>query len=197
MKPLKSLCFAALLVAFLIPAAAADHPTHEHPKKKALIKERPALPLDDGILAKAASDGRFTKFIAAVKAAGLTEKLQGEGPFTIFAPTDEAFSKLEKGTLADLMQPANQARLAGLLGNHVVPGKLSAEAVKTMKATNVGGRDLELKVAEDHWRVDGAKVIGEELQAGNGVIHAIDTVLMPPAPVEHSEKAAPKDHPGH
>jgi uncharacterized surface protein with fasciclin (FAS1) repeats len=201
MKPIKSPFFAALLVAIAMPTlvTAQDHPTHEHPSKQKSKQEHPgkAVHAGNSVLAKAAADGRFSKFVAAVEAAGLSEKLQGDGPFTIFAPTDEAFDKLPKGMLADLMAPANQARLAGLLANCVVPGKLGADAIKTMKATNVNGQDLALVVADGHSTVDGANVIGDELMAGNGVIHAIDAVLVPSAPVEHPEKAAPKDHPGH
>lgn len=206
MKFLKLPFLAAFLVAFVIPsiAMAQDHPS-EHPSKEKVAKEHPSHSehpskdkfAENGVLAIAAADGRFTKFVAAIKAADLSGKLQGEGPFTIFAPTDEAFAKLEKGTLADLMEPANQAQLAGLLANCVVPGKLSAESFKTMKATNFNGRDLELMLVDGHCTVDGANVVGKELNAGNGVIHAIDSVLMPPALVEHPKNSAPKDHPGH
>ncbi len=197
MKTLRLLALAALLVAAatVSVALAQEHPTAEHPSapKQAAAPAHAA----DGVLAAAAADGRFTKFLAAVKAAGLTDKLQGDGPFTVFAPTDEAFAKLPAGTLDDLMAPAGKARLAGLLANHVIPGKLLAGKMKTMKAANVNGQDLAITVNDGQVTVDGAKVVGKELDAGNGVVHAIDTVLVPSEPVKDPDQAKPKDHPGH
>jgi len=204
MKPFKPLLLSvAMIVAVAFPglAAAQDHPSNEHPasSEHPSKAEHPGKTshADDGVLAKAAADGRFTKFVAAVEAAGLSERLQGNGPYTIFAPTDEAFARLPEGALADLMKPANRALLVGLIGNHVVPGKLSADAFKNMKATNIDGHDLVIKSSHKKWTVDGVQVIGDELEAGNGVIHVVDAVLVPSKPVEHPEKAAPKDHPGH
>lgn len=193
------LFLATLLVAFAVAASAQEHPAGERIAKEHPGVEHPVAPphAGDGVLARAAADGRFARFLAAVEAAGLAGKLQGEGPFTVFAPTDEAFAKLPAGALDDLMAPANRARLAGLLGNHVVLGRLAAGDIKTMKAANVNGADLEIVIADGRVMVGGAQVVGDELTAGNGVIHAIDTVLVPAPPDEHPERAKPKDHPGH
>ena len=194
MKALRILTLAALVVSTLTlsTAQAADHPKNtEHPA----AKEHPASAND--ILAVAAKAGQFTTFLAAVEAADLMDKLHGEGPFTVFAPTDEAFAKLPEGLLEDLLKPANRSRLAGLLGHHVVPGKLMSADVKTMKATNFGGHDLAIKVSDGAVTVDGCNVIKADFAASNGVIHAIDQVMIPAPPEGHSDEDAPKDHPAH
>jgi len=131
------------------------------------------------IVAVASSAGSFNTLVAAVKAAGLVETLQGPGPFTVFAPTDEAFAKLPKGTLEDLLKPENKAKLAGILTYHVVPGKVMAADVKTMKAKTANGQSLDVKVADGAVTVDNAKVIKTDVAASNGVIHVIDTVVLP------------------
>ena len=92
--------------------------------------------------------GRFNTLVAAVKAAGLVETLQGAGPFTVFAPTDEAFAKLPKGTVENLLKPENKEKLVAILTYHVVPGKVMAADVKTMKAKTVNGQSLDVKVAD-------------------------------------------------
>jgi len=189
----RSLALVTLLAAMVTvqTAAAQEHPTSaEHPAKA----EQPIV-ADSIVGVAAATDGLGT-FLAAVKAAGLTERLQGEGPFTVFAPTDEAFAKLPAGALDDLLRPANRAKLAGLLACHVVPGKLLAADVKTMKAANVSGQDLAIEVRDGAVTVDGARVVKTDLVCANGVIHAIDTVIMPRAAAEPTSDK-PKDHPGH
>ncbi len=194
MKALRILTLAALVVSTLTlgTTQAADHPKNaEHPA----AKEHPASATD--ILAVAAKAGQFKTFLAAVEAADLMDKLHGEGPFTVFAPTDEAFANLPEGLLEDLLKPANRPRLAGLLGHHVVPGKLMSADVKTMKATNFGGYDLAIKVSDGAVTVDGCNVIKADFVASNGVIHAIDQVMIPAPPEGHSDKDAPKDHPAH
>ena len=131
------------------------------------------------IVAVATSAGNFTTLCAALKAAGLVKTLQGAGPFTVFAPTDQAFAKLPKGTLEDLLKPENKGKLAGILTYHVLPAKVMAAAVKNMKAKTVNGQELEVKVSGGTVTVDQAKVIKTDVAASNGVIHAIDTVIMP------------------
>ena len=131
------------------------------------------------IVAVASGAGSFNTLVAAVKAAGLVETLQGTGPFTVFAPTDEAFAKLPKGTVEDLLKPENKAKLVAILTYHVVAGKVMAANVKTMKAKTVNGKELDIKVADGHVTVDGAKVVTTDVAASNGVIHIIDTVLLP------------------
>jgi len=131
------------------------------------------------IVAVASSAGSFNTLVAAVKAAGLVETLQGTGPFTVFAPTDEAFAKLPKGTVEDLLKPENKAKLVAILTYHVVAGKVMAADVKTMKAKTVNGQSLDVKVADGIVTVDKAKVIKTDVPASNGVIHVIDTVVLP------------------
>ena len=131
------------------------------------------------IVAVASSSGSFNTLVAAVKAAGLVETLQGAGPFTVFAPTDEAFAKLPKGTVEELLKPENKAKLVAILTYHVVAGKVMAADVKTMKAKTVNGQSLDVKVTDGAVTVDNAKVVKTDVAASNGVIHVIDTVLLP------------------
>jgi uncharacterized surface protein with fasciclin (FAS1) repeats len=131
------------------------------------------------IVAVAAGNGSFNTLVAAVKAAGLVETLQGPGPFTVFAPTDEAFAKLPKGTVENLLKPENKAKLVAILTYHVVAGKVMAADVTTMKAKTVNGQSLDVKVTDGAVTVDKAKVVKTDVPASNGVIHVIDTVVLP------------------
>lgn len=131
------------------------------------------------IVALASGADDFKTLVAAVKAAGLVETLQSEGPFTVFAPTDEAFAKLPDGTLEDLLKPENREQLVAILKYHVVPGKVMAADVKTMEAQTALGQKVQLKVTDNGVMVDNAKVVKTDLLAQNGVIHVIDTVILP------------------
>lgn len=131
------------------------------------------------IVAVAAGAGSFNTLVAAVKAAGLAETLQGAGPFTVFAPTDEAFAKLPAGTVESLLKPENKQKLIAILTYHVVPGKVMAADVKTMQAGTVNGQKLSLVVANGGVTVNNAKVVATDVAASNGVIHVIDTVVLP------------------
>jgi uncharacterized surface protein with fasciclin (FAS1) repeats len=131
------------------------------------------------IVAVASGAGSFNTLVAAVKAAGLVETLQGTGPFTVFAPTDEAFAKLPKGTVENLLKPENKEKLVAILTYHVVSGKVMAADVKTMKAKTVNGQSLDVKVTDGAVTVDNAKVVKTDVAASNGVIHVIDAVVMP------------------
>ena len=131
------------------------------------------------IVTVASSAGIFNTLVAAVKAADLVQTLQGPGPFTVFAPNDEAFAKIPKETLNDLLKPENKAKLASILTYHVVAGKVMAADVKTMKAKTVNGQELDIKVADGHVTINKAKVIKTDVAATNGVIHVIDSVVMP------------------
>ena len=123
----------------------------------------------------------FSTLTAAIKAGGKQEMLQDDkGPFTVFAPADAAFEKLPKGTLEDLLKPENKEKLAKILAYHVVAGKIMAADVKTMEAKTAEGSDINVKVMGDHVMVNKAKVVKTDIPASNGVIHVIDTVLMPP-----------------
>lgn len=124
--------------------------------------------------------GRFNTLVAAVKAAGLVDTLKGPGPFTVFAPTDEAFAKLPPGTLESLLQPENKDKLRKILTYHVVAGDVMASDVVTLhSAKTVEGGILTIKTADGGVMVGNAHVIKTDIVAGNGVIHVIDTVLIP------------------
>jgi transforming growth factor-beta-induced protein len=126
--------------------------------------------------------GTFKTLAAAIKAAGLTETLKGQGPFTVFAPTDEAFAKLPKGTLESLLRPENKEELKALLTYHVLPGNFTAAEVAKMKeAETVNGQSLTIVKHFDHVMVNEAKITQTDIVCGNGAIHVIDTVLMPKA----------------
>jgi uncharacterized surface protein with fasciclin (FAS1) repeats len=124
--------------------------------------------------------GNFNTPVAAVKAAGLVETLKGPGPFTVFAPTDEAFSKLPPGTLETLLKPENKARLQNILTYHVVPGKVMAQdVIKLHSAKTVEGGMITVTMMNGGVMVDNAHVIKTDIAASNGVIHVIDAVILP------------------
>jgi uncharacterized surface protein with fasciclin (FAS1) repeats len=114
-----------------------------------------------------------------VKAAGLVETLNGKGPFTVFAPTDEAFAKLPAGTVENLLKPENKEKLVAVLTYHVLPGELMAADVRTTNAKTVNGKKLAIKVHDGKVTVGGANVVKTDIAASNGVIHVIDAVLIP------------------
>lgn len=122
----------------------------------------------------------FNSLVTALKAAGLVETLKGKGPFTVFAPTDEAFAKLPPGTLDDLLKPQNKDRLTKILTYHVVSGRLMASDVVELKsAKTLSGESLQIQSAGGTVTVNGARVIKTDITASNGVIHVIDAVLLP------------------
>lgn len=139
--------------------------------------DKPAATPD--IVAVAVGAGSFKTLVAAVTAAGLVETLQGKGPFTVFAPTDEAFAKLPAGTVEGLLKPENKQKLAAILTYHVVSGKVMAAEVKTGEVKTVNGKDLSVKVADGKVTVNGANVVKTDIAASNGVIHVIDAVVLP------------------
>ncbi|MFT6956658.1 MAG: putative surface protein with fasciclin (FAS1) repeats [Halieaceae bacterium] len=132
------------------------------------------------IVEVAASNEDFTTLVAAVQAAGLVEVLSGEGPFTVFAPTNEAFAKLPEGTVEMLLLPENKDKLVAILTYHVVSGDVSAaQVVELTEVTTVQGGTAAVSVTEAGVTIGGAKVIITDLEASNGVVHVIDTVIMP------------------
>jgi uncharacterized surface protein with fasciclin (FAS1) repeats len=133
------------------------------------------------LVSVAAGAEQFKTLVAAVKAAGLVETLQGKGPFTIFAPTDEAFAKLPAGTVEGLLKPENKEKLIAILKYHVLSGKVLAADVKTSEAKTVQGQSVKLVVSGAGVTVDDAKVLKTDVMAENGVIHVIDTVMIPKA----------------
>lgn len=132
------------------------------------------------IVDTAVSAGQFNTLAAALDAAGLIDTLKGDGPFTVFAPTDEAFAKLPEGTVETLLKPENRDQLTAILTYHVVAGKVLAEdVVKLTSATTVNGADVAVTVENGGVRIDNANVIKANIGASNGVIHVLDTVILP------------------
>lgn len=153
-----------------------------------LIAAMAALPLALGAVSAKAADivdtavsaGNFQTLVAAVQAAGLVDTLKGDGPYTVFAPTDEAFAKLPAGTVENLLKPENKQQLVAVLTYHVVPGKIMASDLsgKKQMVETVQGSKLWVEAWNDV-RVDEARVIAADIWASNGVIHVIDTVVLP------------------
>lgn len=132
------------------------------------------------IVDTAVEAGSFKTLAAALGAGGLVETLKSKGPFTVFAPTDDAFAKLAKGALEDLLNPENKAQLVGILTYHVVAGKLmAADVVKLTEATTVQGSKVSIKVSNGKVTVDAANVVKSDIECSNGVIHVIDAVILP------------------
>jgi uncharacterized surface protein with fasciclin (FAS1) repeats len=124
--------------------------------------------------------GSFKTLLAAAQAAGLVDALKGEGPLTVFAPSDEAFAKLGDEKIAELLKPENKAMLASILTYHVAPGKLKAEkVVKANALDTLNGQRAEIKVNDQGAFIDGAKIVSTDIKASNGVIHVIDSVILP------------------
>ena len=143
---------------------------------------RQPKPANKDIVDTAVAAGVFGTLAVAVGAAGLVDTLKSAGPFTVFAPTDAAFAKLPAGTVEELIKPENKAKLAGILTYHVVSGKVMASTVVTMdgqKVKTVNGQEVSIKVGADGVMVDGAKVVTTDIECSNGVIHIIDSVILP------------------
>jgi uncharacterized surface protein with fasciclin (FAS1) repeats len=132
------------------------------------------------IVDTAVAAGQFTTLAAALQAADLVDTLKGDGPFTVFAPTDAAFAKLPEGTVESLLKPENRDQLVAILTYHVVAGKVeAADVVKLDEAKTVNGQDVQITVADNGVQVNNANVIKTDIEASNGVIHVIDTVIIP------------------
>ena len=163
---------AAALCGLMLAPALADH----HKKGEASATSGKT------IVEVAAGNPDFSTLVAAVKAAELADALSGEGPFTVFAPTNEAFNKLPSGTVETLLKPENKEKLQGILKYHVVSGKvMAADAVKLdgQMASSLSGEKFLVEVKNGSVYVDGAKVTTTDIQCKNGVIHVIDTVMLP------------------
>jgi uncharacterized surface protein with fasciclin (FAS1) repeats len=132
------------------------------------------------IVDTAVAAGSFQTLAAALGVADLVDVLKGEGPFTVFAPTDAAFAKLPEGTVEDLLKPKNREKLVAILTYHVVPGNVkAADAVKAKRATTVEGSKVEIGIEKGRLTVDNATIIDTDIEASNGVIHVIDEVIIP------------------
>ena len=167
----KILKFSVALIFTSLVVAVAEHPSaHEHPKAAA---SKPDI-VDTAIAA-----GSFETLVAAVAAADLVETLKGDGPFTVFAPTDEAFAALPEGTVATLLKPENKDQLVAILTYHVVPGKVMAADVASGEVPTVNGQTATCKVSDSGVTIEGANVVKTDVVASNGVIHVIDQVILP------------------
>lgn len=154
----------AALVAF--NPASAGHHGDKHMKKD--------------IVDTAVAAGDFKTLAAALQAAGLVDTLKGDGPFTVFAPTDAAFAKLPDGTVEDLLKPENKDKLTAILTYHVVSGKVTSDQVVNLSsATTVNGQDVSIEVMDGAVHIDNATVATADIEASNGVIHVIDEVILP------------------
>ncbi len=135
---------------------------------------------DNDIVDIAVAAGTFETLVAAVTAAELVDVLKSDGPFTVFAPTDEAFAALPEGTVADLLKPENKDQLIAVLTYHVVPGRVtSGDVVKLTESATVQGSTIDIKVKEDKVYIDNAQVVAVDIEASNGIIHVIDAVILP------------------
>jgi uncharacterized surface protein with fasciclin (FAS1) repeats len=164
----------------------------------ALLLQLAAVPVlhsqHSDIIRTARNAGQFTTLLAAVDAAGLTSTLRGDGPFTVFAPTDEAFRRLPSGTVDDLLKPENRDRLKAILLYHVVPGRVSAQQARNIsRATSVEGSELRLRSNANALQIDDATVVKADVGASNGVIHVIDEVLMPRETARTATGGAPTE----
>ncbi len=144
----------------------------------AMAGEEKAEKMD--IVDTAVAAGQFNTLAAALDAADLIPTLKGEGPFTVFAPTDEAFAKLPEGTVESLLKPENRDQLIAILTYHVVPGEvMAADVVNLSEATTVNGSDIAIKVMDGNVLINDATVVAADVSTTNGVIHVIDTVILP------------------
>jgi len=162
MKNFLTLALVAIMAIWSAPTAAAQADT------------------DKDIVDIAVEAGTFETLVAAVTAADLVDVLKGDGPFTVFAPTDEAFAALPEGTVENLLKPENKDQLIAVLTYHVVPGRVtSSDVVKLTEATTVQGSTVDIKLKGDKVLVDSATVVAVDIEAANGIIHVIDAVILP------------------
>ena len=144
------------------------------------VIDKVILPAEKNIVEVADSAGTFNTLLTAAKEAGLAGALQGDGPFTVFAPTDDAFAKLPAGTVESLLKPESKEKLAAILKYHVVPGRVYSDtAVSAGQAETLEGKSVHIKHEGDAVKVNEAKVVKADINASNGVIHVIDTVILP------------------
>jgi len=176
MKLLSSLFLISLVALPTACGGAAQEPATAETEATDAPPDAPT----SNIVETAVAAGSFTTLVAAVQAAGLVETLSGPGPFTVFAPTDEAFKKLPPGTVDNLLKPENKEKLVAVLTYHVVPGNLMAkDVVGATSLKTVQGKDLTVMVNGSEVKINDALVIKTDIAASNGVIHVIDTVVLP------------------
>ena len=166
----------SILAALLLALVCGSGPAAAIP---AASQKNPA-PSNKDVVSTAIAAGQFKTLVAALQAAGLVETLEGPGPFTVLAPTDAAFAKLPAGTVESLLKPENKAKLTTILTYHVVPGRVMAAQVSGMSsASTVNGQPLAIRTEGGVVMVGGARVASADILCSNGVIHVIDTVLLP------------------
>lgn len=160
-----------LMTSLFATAVQADQHEHDH---------HDGMDHKPSIVEIAVGNDDFSTLVAALKAAGLVDVLSGEGPFTVFAPTNAAFDKLPEGTVESLLKPENKQKLTDVLTYHVVSGKVYAsDVVELSEATTVQGSMVDITVTDDGVMVDNANVVATDIEASNGVIHVIDSVILP------------------
>ena len=175
MKSVVLTCAIAMLALFGVSMAATN--AYAEPGSERAAEARGAT---KDVVATAIQAGHFKTLVKAIEAAGLVETLKGKGPFTVFAPTDAAFAKLPAGTVESLLKPENKAQLTKILTYHVVAGSVkAADVVKLTEAKTVQGQSVKIMVKGGKVSVDGATVTATDIAASNGVIHVIDSVIMP------------------
>ena len=173
MKSLKIFCAFLITTALAYPAIA-----HQHGDK--------GMKMD--IVETAANAGTFNTLIAAAKAAGLVDALKGDGPLTVFAPTDEAFSALPAGTIGTLLKPENKDQLATILQYHVIAGNIGSSALADGVVLNtLAGIDAGISQTEGGFNIENARIVATDINASNGTVHVIDRVILPPAQMSRSE----------
>lgn len=161
-------------VALTASLFAAGVQADDHDYKHGEMDHKPS------IVEIAVGNDDFSTLVAALKAAGLVDVLSGEGPFTVFAPTNAAFEKLPAGTVESLLKPENKQKLTDVLTYHVVSGNVYAsDVVELSEATTVQGSTIDITVTDDGVMVDNANVVATDIEASNGVIHVIDSVILP------------------
>lgn len=171
MKKILTIALSTLMILTVLTPQTASIFAKEYNKK-----------VEEDIVNIAVNDGRFTTLVEALKAAGLVDTLKGEGPFTVFAPTDEAFEKLPDGTLEDLLKPENKDKLNDILLYHVAKGKFDAKEASNLdgkEITLANGKTAKIAVKDGEVFINDSKVIVTDIMGKNGIIHVIDTVLLP------------------
>ena len=180
---MKRIYFSLVALMFLALACGGGSSKTEEAKDETAaepVQEAPAAAAQD-IVTLAVGTETLSTLVAAVKAGGLVETLQGDGPFTVFAPTDEAFAALPEGTLESLLKPENKDQLVAILTYHVVAGKvMSTDLSDGMKAATVNGAEITITTSGGA-KVNGASVVAADVEASNGVVHVIDQGILPPS----------------
>ena len=179
MRKLGTVLSVVAAMALIGPASSFADCGACHGDKPACCSKPAAAPSAD-IVDTAVAAGQFGTLAAALTAADLVETLKGEGPFTVLAPTDAAFEKLPDGTLESLLKPENKEKLIAILTYHVLPGEaLAADVVKLSSAKTVQGSKVKIRVKKGKVKVDNATVVATDIRCSNGVIHVIDSVILP------------------